>query len=161
LKLFSDYFIIGQVFGKGVRKVNLSINYFAVLIAAVASMGLGFLWYSPYMFGKQWMKMMGYTQESMKKAQKEMGSMYALSFVGALVMAYVLSHVMGLSQYFYSYTPVMTGITSAFFAWIGFVAPVQMTEVIFGKNKNRNLYFINTSYQLTSLVLMGVIIGLL
>jgi len=43
----------------------VEINYLAVLVAAIASMALGFLWYGP-LFGNQWKKLMGFTDKSMK-----------------------------------------------------------------------------------------------
>lgn len=137
----------------------IEVNWLAVIIAAAATMAIGFLWYSPMLFGKTWMKIMGHTAEGMKKEQKEMGKWYALSAVAALVTAYVLSHVMALSENFYHYTPVMTGVISGFWMWLGFVGPVQLTDVIFGK-RNWTLFGINTGYQLVSLLVMGVIIGL-
>jgi hypothetical protein len=140
--------------------MNVEVNYLAVLIAAVAFMVVGFLWYSPMLFAKQWMKLKGYTAESMKKAQKEMGKWYAVSFVLALITAYVLSHVMTLSQNFFNYAPVMTGVTTAFFMWLGFVMPVQMTGQIFGEKK-WSLFAIDTGYQLTGMLVMGVVLGLL
>ena len=140
--------------------MNVEVNYLAVLVAGVVSMGVGFFWYSPTLFGKPWMKLMGFTKETMAGAKKEMGKMYALSFVATLVMAYVLVHVMTFSENFYHYSSVQTGLTSAFWVWLGFVAPVQMTDVLFG-GKKWNLFFINTGYQLASLLAMGVTLGLL
>jgi hypothetical protein len=86
--------------------------------------------------------------------------LYALSFVASLVTAYVLSHVMTLSESYFGYAPVTAGLTSAFFMWIGFVAPVQMTDIIFGSKKWK-LFAINTGFQLAALLAMGVVIGLL
>ncbi len=34
-----------------------SVNLLALLAATLANMGLGFLWYSPVMFAKPWMKL--------------------------------------------------------------------------------------------------------
>jgi len=48
----------------------------------------------------------GYTKESLKAAQKEMGKTYATSFVLSLVTAYMLSHVISLSMNFYHYSAV-------------------------------------------------------
>lgn len=123
-------------------------------------MVVGFLWYGPYLFGKQWMALMGYTQKSMEAAKKEMGKTYAISFVASLLMAYVLSHVMTMSINFFHYEPVTTGLTSGFWMWLGFVAPVQLTEVLFG-GKNFKLYAINTGYQLVALLAMGVVLGMM
>lgn len=138
----------------------IEVNYLAVLVAAVASMALGFLWYSPMLFGKRWMKLSGHSEESIKADQKKMGMLYGMTTVGSLVMAYVLSHVMALSDAFYDYGMLMTGLTTAFWMWFGFVAPVQLSDMIFG-HKKWGLYAINTGYQLASLLLMGVIVGYL
>ena len=135
----------------------IEVNYLAVLIAAVVSMVLGFLWYGP-LLGKPWMKEKGYTEESLKEEQSKMGMLYGVSFVLALLTAYVLSHVMMLSQNTFEYTMVMTGVTSAFFMWIGFVLPVQTTNTIFGE-QNWKLLAIDTGYQLCSVLAMGLVLG--
>jgi hypothetical protein len=44
-----------------------SINYLAVLVAGLAFVALGFLWYSPILFAKPWSKMMGYDMSSKAK----------------------------------------------------------------------------------------------
>ncbi len=138
----------------------IDVNFIAVIIAAVVSMIIGFVWYMPGFLGNPWMKEMGYTPESIKKAQKKMGPMYALSFVGAIVMAYVLTHVMVFSENYFGLPRLQTGLTTAFWMWLGFVAPVQMTDVIFG-GRSGKLFFINTGYQLVSLVAMGIVLGLM
>jgi hypothetical protein len=139
--------------------MEAEVNFLAVFLAAMASMAVGFLWYSPMLLGKLWMKEKGYTSESLKSAQKEMGKLYGLSFVVALITAYVLSHVAFLSNYFYNYPMLQTGITTAFWMWLGFIMPVQVTATIFG-DKNWKLLGIDTGYQLTSILVMGVVIGL-
>ena len=140
--------------------MNIEVNYLAIFIAAVATMIVGFLWYGPMLFAKPWMKLMGHTKETMKGTQKEMGKMYGISFVLALVTAYVLSHVMSLSENYFAYAPVTTGLTSAFWMWVGFVMPVQATDVLFG-GKKFALFAINTGYQLASLLVMGVVLGMM
>src|SRR3990167_927562 len=120
--------------------MDITVNYLAVLIAGVASMAVGFIWYSPAMFAKQWMKLSG------------------LSFALSLVTAYVLFHVMAMSRAVFDYDPVMTGITSAFWMWLGFIMPVQMTDFIF-QGREMKLVMINTGYQLISLIAMGIVIG--
>ena len=37
-----------------------SLNWLAILAAAISTMILGFLWYSPLLFGKAWAREMGY-----------------------------------------------------------------------------------------------------
>lgn len=140
--------------------MNVQINYLAILISAVAAMVLGFLWYGPLLFEKPWMKLMGLTKESLQKAQKEMKKWYAVTFVLSLVTAYVLAHVMILSGYFYGYSPLSTGLTAAFWMWLGFIMPVQLMNEIFG-GKKWKLFAINTGYQLAALVTMAVVLAVM
>lgn len=139
--------------------MNTEVNYFAVFLAGVASMAIGFLWYSPMILGKQWTKEKGMTKEALAKAQKEMGPLYGVSFLVSLVTAYVLSHVMTFSENFFHYPMLSTGLTSAFWMWLGFAMPVQVTATIFG-NKNWKLFGIDTGYQLASLLAMGAVLAL-
>jgi len=129
-------------------------NYFAVLIAAVAMMAVGFLWYSPLLFGKPWMKLKGYTEKSMKEAQKKMGGKYFLSFIGSLVTAFVLG-------WFIKVTNMATlsgGMGTGLLMWVGFVTTVQFSSWVFSEDK-KELYFIDTGYQLVSFIVMGAILG--
>lgn len=106
------------------------------------------------------MKEKGLTQEKLNKAKEGMQKLYALTFVASLVTAYVLSHVMALSQNVYRYPNLVTGFSSGFWMWLGFIMPVQLTAAIFG-DKNWKLLAIDTGYQLASIVTMGVILGIL
>ena len=47
------------------------INLIAVLLAAVAMMAVGFFWYSPKGFGKQWMQLSGITPDKISEAKKK------------------------------------------------------------------------------------------
>ena len=53
--------------------MNVEINYLAVLVAGVAAVAVGFLWYGPLLFAKPWMKLMGHTKETMEGAKKRFG----------------------------------------------------------------------------------------
>lgn len=136
----------------------IEVNILGVILAGIASMAVGFAWYSSYMFGKKWIKLMGLDEKKMKAAGKEMGKMYALSLFAAFVTAYVLTHTMALSGNFYGYSAVQTGLSTAFWMWLGFVMPVQLTDVIFGGRK-WDLFYINTGYQLAALLVMGVVLA--
>ena len=141
--------------------MGVDVNYLSILVAGVVSMVLGFVYYSPYVIGKYWMKERGLTQESLSKAQKEMGKLYGISFVVSLITAYVLFHVMTLSMAYFQYSALQTGLTTAFFMWVGFIMPVQVTATIFSDKKNWKLLGIETGYQLVSMLGMGIVIGVL
>lgn len=142
----------------------VEVNYLALILAAVAQIALGFLWYGP-LFGKEWSKLRGYnfdklSKEEQRKMQQKMMPWYGLTFVISLVTAYVLAHVMFLSQNFFAYTPLMTGLTTAFFMWLGFMMPVRLYNEIFGGN-NWKLFGIDTGYSLVSLLATGAVLGYL
>lgn len=140
--------------------MEVQVNFLAVLLAGIVSMAAGFFWYSPMVLGKPWMKLKGYTADSLKKAQKEMGKLYGVSFVVSLITAYVLSHVMTLSVAFFHFGKLETGLITAFWMWLGFMMPVQLTATIFG-DKKWKLLAIDSGYQLVSVLLMGVVLGIL
>ena len=140
--------------------MEIPVNYLAVLLAAIASMALGFFWYSKSLFGAKWAALKGYTDETLKAEQAKMGKYYVVSFVLAILTAYILTHMIFFSHYFFQYPRVQVGLSTAFFAWLGLVMPTQATAAIFGEKKWL-LFVIDTGYQLTSLIAMGIVIGLL
>src|SRR3972149_7558613 len=91
------------------------VNYIAVLVATIVSFGFGFLWYGP-LFGKAWMKMMGFTEKSMKGMKTSMGKSMAFGFVGLLVTSFVLS----LFVDFLKATTIMDALVVGFLIWLGF-----------------------------------------
>jgi hypothetical protein len=66
------------------------VNWIAIVLGAVFSMLLGFLWYGP-LFGRLWLRSIG------KKEEELSGNpgMYVFAFLGALVSAYVLAVLIG------------------------------------------------------------------
>ena len=48
----------------------LGVNLYAVLVCAVATMVVGFLWYSPALFANPWMVLMGYDPKDKAKLRR-------------------------------------------------------------------------------------------
>ncbi|PYX37422.1 MAG: hypothetical protein DMG81_14180, partial [Acidobacteria bacterium] len=62
----------------------LCVNFWAVLGSAVATMVIGFLWYSPLLFAKPWMLAMGYDpadKARIAEMQKKAAPLYGISFL--------------------------------------------------------------------------------
>lgn len=133
------------------------INFLAVFVAAIASMILGFLWYSPMLFARPWMRLMGFDPDDKAKLaemQKGAGKVYGLAFIASLVSAFVLAKII-------SVTTVITiayGMKVGFAVWLGFVATVQLTGALFAKQPTK-LFLINTGYQLVCYLAMGAILA--
>ncbi|MBM3257159.1 MAG: DUF1761 domain-containing protein [Candidatus Liptonbacteria bacterium] len=130
------------------------INFWAVLLAAVANMIVGSLWYGP-IFGKTWMGLTGMSTEQLDSAKaKGMGKTYALAFVGALVMGYVFARIIAMA----GVGTTAGGAELGFWAWLGFVASVMLGEVLW-EGKSSKLWFLESGYYLVVLLVMGAILG--
>jgi hypothetical protein len=135
----------------------VGINFWAVLVCAIATMVIGFIWYSPILFANPWMRLMGIDPNDKAKLaelQKGAGKMYALSFVASLVAAVVLAKIIDIT----SVTAILYGMKVGFAVWLGFVTTVQLTGSLFSKQPTK-LYLINTGYQLACFLAMGAILA--
>ena len=130
------------------------VNFLAVGLATVLAFVLGALWYSPLLFGKRWMAGHGYTPERMKEVQSGMGLTYALSFLCWLVMATVLAMV---APHFGEGIGAM--VHMGVLLWFGFSATVGLTNNRFS-DKPIIVWVIDAGYQLGSIAIMAVVLGL-
>ena len=138
---------------------EVSVNYLAVIAGAVSNMVIGFLWYGA-LFGKQWAALSGFIDQSLAAAKaKGTGKSYFLMFLGALVMAYVLSHSLVFASSYMNVEGASAGMSVGFWSWLGFIAPVTLGSVLWD-NKPWKLWFLNNAYNLISLMVMGVILAL-
>jgi hypothetical protein len=135
--------------------MDFDINFWAVVVAAVSNMVVGFLWYGP-LFSKPWAKEMGFNledKERMAAMQKEAQTAYPQMLIGAVLMAYVFAHVL---QAFDS-NSVGMAIEGAIYTWLGFIVPVKYGDKLWG-GKSLKLFFIDAGYYLVALAIMAIIL---
>ncbi|MBT3447764.1 MAG: DUF1761 domain-containing protein [Bacteroidetes Order II. Incertae sedis bacterium] len=132
------------------------VNYLAVLVAGLLPMLIGSFWYGP-LFGKKWMSLMGKTEEELRASFNPAKS-YGVTFVFALILAYMMAHVLGAWNDAYDVTGAMTGIQGAFWMWLGFVVTISWQQVAFSDQKV-SLWILNILYNLVSLMAMGALLG--
>jgi hypothetical protein len=133
------------------------VNLWSVLVAAVATMVLGFLWYSPLLFARPWMVLMGYDPDDkarLAEMQKGAGKLYGISFVGSLISAFMLGKIIEIA----TVNAIPYGLKIGLAVWLGFVTTVQLTGTLFGKRPTK-LYLIDTGYQLVCYLAMGAILA--
>ena len=135
----------------------LGIRIVPVILAAIATMVIGFLWYSPLLFARPWMRAMGYDPDDKAKLaemQRGVGLMYAGAMLASLASAFVLAKIIQIT----TVNAALYGMKVAFAVWIGFVTTVQFTSFLF-ERKPFKLYAINTGYQLACYLAMGAILA--
>jgi hypothetical protein len=131
-----------------------AVNWIAVVVAAVASMALGAVWYM--VLAKQWMAALGKTREQVMAGSGGNVAPFAIAFVMQLVMAYSLAlfvpRLMGA-------TTVINGLIVGFHVWIGFVITSMIINHRYQGNK-WSLTVIDGGYLLGVLLVQAVVIGL-
>lgn len=135
---------------------TVDINIWAVLLAAISNMILGSLWYSPVLFGKPWMRYMGWgnkTAQEIEAMKQGVWKSYLGMFIGAFIMAYVFAHILA----FAGSASILDGIQGAFWVWLGFIATISLSAVLF-EGKPKGLYALNVGYYLVSLIIMSIIL---
>lgn len=130
----------------------MNVNLIAVVASGLAAMGIGYLWYGP-LFGKPWMRLTGLTQKDIDAQKPQMPKTYSIMFLSALIMAFILAIVMG----FAGVVTVTQGFAIAFLVWLGFVATVKLSEVLFS-GKPLLLYYIESGYYLVTFIAMSAIL---
>jgi Protein of unknown function (DUF1761) len=133
------------------------LNLLAILAAAVSTMLVGFVWYSPLLFAKPWMREMGYDpndKAKIQEMQKSAGPAYFGSFVASSISAFVLA----IFLHQFQGQGVGIGLLVGSHVWLGFVATVQLTGALFMK-QSMKLFAINTGYQLVCYLVMGAILA--
>ena len=135
--------------------MDVQTDWLGVALATVAALVIGSLWYSKWLLGPMWQKLVGLKDDQMK-----MQSAPALltAVVLSLLTAYVLNHLIFLAHTFYDYSWIQTGISTAFWVWLGIAFPFQWMNGMF-ENRSRRLVTLNLANQLVTLLVMGAIIG--
>jgi hypothetical protein len=129
----------------------VDINLMRVVVAAVANMIIGAVWYSPSVFGKKWMKLVGKKQQDL---QKGASTAYLGSAISALIVAFVLAYFINFS----GAENVTDGALLGVLAWLGFVVTSSLYKLLF-QGSSKDLYVLDNGYQLLAYAAMGAILA--
>lgn len=134
------------------------LNYWAILVAALANFFIGFVFHGP-LFGKLWMKLAN-IKPTVNEKFADMVPSLVKNFLVNLLFAYVLATV----YLFAATSPLMggsgalNGMMCAFWIWLGFVFTTTSIEVIW-MGRSPKLWYFELAASLTSCLAMGAIIG--
>jgi hypothetical protein len=129
----------------------IELNYVAILLATVASMLIGAVWYSKYVFGPSWMKLVDLDE---KKAKEGMLPAMTGSVVLVFIMNYVLAHFL----IFLNAQTWNEALILGLWIWLGFIATNSLSNVLY-THKPIKLWFIDSGYRLVEILVSVMIIS--
>lgn len=129
---------------------TVHFNYPAILVAALIGFVVGGAWYSPLLFARVWMREAGLDDAALKRAR--LGRVFALAFLGSLVMAFNLSAFLGAKA------TLAFGAFAGFATGLGWVA-MSLGIVYLFEQRSLKLWLVNAGCQVVTYTLMGAVIG--
>jgi hypothetical protein len=127
-----------------------TINWLAILVAAVASFAVGSVWYAKPVFGGTWQKLINRSDEDIRNAS--MVKIFGLAFLLTLVMAINLAMFIGEGQGF------AFGLFAGAAAGIGWVA-MGIGVMYLYEDRPFRLWLINAGYMALALSVMDACIN--
>ncbi|HSZ17439.1 MAG TPA: DUF1761 domain-containing protein [Terracidiphilus sp.] len=129
------------------------LNQLSIFASALILWILGAIWYSPPLFSKPWMKLLGFDKYVPHKNTLVPGMM--ASFVCDFILSFVLAN-------FIIWTGADTfawGALTGLIIWIGFFVAPNLPQSIY-ENRPFRLFAINNGYWLVGLPLVGGVIAI-
>ncbi len=132
-----------------------TLNLWPIVVSSVVAFGIGALWYSPILFGREWMALTRLDDADLEASRaRGMWKYYVTQLVATLVMFAVVT-------FFISETGSRTALDGAFIgflSWVGFTLTEATGSLLWDK-KPFKLVLIQIIGTLVSLVIGGAIIG--
>jgi len=125
-------------------------NWQGIVLATVAAMVIGGLWYSKLLFLKPWQKLANVTDKDMKNNR-------VMSMVGMLVFAFISAYVLKRFLVIANPADVLEALKVALWLWLGFVVTYAVGNGLF-ENRAPKLMAINLGNQLVTLLVMAAIL---
>jgi hypothetical protein len=130
----------------------MSINLLAILLAAVAGMATGALWFAPFLFGRPWRAAAGVTTAP--------NWVYPVAFAATLVTSAVLVVAASVAHDALGGGYLLVAVGTGALLWLGFTVGRTAVEYLFEQRSSR-LFAIDMGHQLATVLVMAVVIGLL
>ena len=127
------------------------LHFLPILVCALIVWFLGALWYSPVLFAKPWVAIVG---RQMGEKPKGLAKGMIGSFIGDLLLAFVMLHFIlwsGADSFGW-------GALIGFICWVGFVVGPLYPQSIY-EGRPFTYFAINSGYWLVSLLAVGGLLG--
>ena len=133
--------------------MTVSINYLAVVVAAVVAFILGAIWNGP-LFGKAWAAARGLPPAQGEAARPSPGTM-AIIFVALLIAAWAFAVLAG----YVHLATWLKGLKLGAIGWFGFMLPVMLIDHVMNSGRKVAALCIGAGSWLVSCVVMGIIVA--
>jgi hypothetical protein len=127
-----------------------TVNWLAVIVAAISMFAIGGLWYSPLLFERHWLAANRAGPELMTQGNR--GMIFGLAFVASLVISANLAFLLGP-------LPLGPAVGLAIAAGLGFVG-MGLAIVALFERRPLTYWLVNGGYMIVSFAVMGAIFGL-
>lgn len=131
----------------------IAVNYVAILVATIAGMAIGAMWYGP-VFGKYWMRLTGLTPESMKAMPLTPWQAMGLGFIAMFITNWALANLIGLL----GVLDAIAALEMVALIWFGFYF-TSTSGVFLWEGKSWKLWLFNAAQYLISLSVAAAIIA--
>ena len=128
------------------------INWFALLLSAIVSFGVGAIWYNEKLFGMSWKEVHGINP---KPNSDGMMRMMTTGFIATLIYCFVLSIVLVKTE---NHTCMADGMKFGFLIGLGIAGMAIAIQYTF-LNKPAKAFFIDAGYMIFISILTGGITG--
>ncbi len=132
----------------------MHVTYLPVLVAAVVVFVLGWLWYSPLLFYKPWMRLRGMDPVAAMAGAKMPAGKLLIELVRCLVLAYVIARftaLLGVGSW-------MGAVHLGLFLWIGFPV-ILLTGSIIWENVPWKVAAIHAGDWLVKMLVISIIVS--
>ena len=126
----------------------MQITFLPIILAIVASMILGMVWYSPFAFGAIWMGLVGVKKENVKKGK--MWVPLLSSVISAFLIAFAVETISG---------TFLERLVAATFVWLVFGQSLNLQHFLYEK-RSMKLFFLQAGHELVNLIVICFVISL-
>jgi len=125
-------------------------NSSGIILATLTAITISLLWYSDFMFGKEWRRVT-------KLKNKEFKANLAVSVLGLVIISFVSAFVLKRFIVIAAPANILEAIKLSVWIWLGFVASYGLSNTLFEK-RSYELSAINLSNHLVTLTVMAAIL---
>lgn len=158
----------------------MEMNYLALLVAALSTLVVGFVWYHPKVFGTIWMKESGMTQEKIKGGNMLIifGMSLLYAFLISLLLQTIVIHQMGaysaannipnvdpsvlqnyMNAYGKTYRTFKHGALHGFLAGLFIILPVIGTNALYERRSFKYTLVTGGFWIICFMIMGGIICG--